>query len=260
LGSPSTGRADDSGLELQLAVLRAELERAHFAAAQAHASSLLATRALTARQRNEALELLAIAQIAARDEAAAVRTLSELFTRDPEHTARLRDPGPSVQATFERTRHAAPSGPTIPVTLSALREGSGRVLVRVSLGAGHDAVDTVHVFAHESLAAVSARGSQDDALLEPSHVVAERGQRSMLTLALPAASPNARALAVYVQARAPSGAVLGADGSAAAPLKVRLEPLSACHEHTRSSRRGWLWTSVSLAALGIALGAGLGAR
>ena len=280
-------------VEDELSALRGELEEARFTSAAARAQSLLAERSLSARQRNATLELLAIAQIAARADAAAENTLRELFSRDPDHVAGVRDPGPSVAATFERVRSQTTRALSVPLTLSALRDTAGRVIVEVALGVGHDAVDSVHVFARAGTttrlrteqptassvpsrgerpraatatshdvaqggASASARTSETTAPAAISHLVADVGVRSALALALPPAELAVSSLAVYVEARAPSGAVLGRDGSAETPLIVRLDatPPRRCDD-VPLRQRWWLWTSVALAVSGIAIAGAL---
>ena len=282
-------------VEDELSALRGELEEARFTSAAARAQSLLTQRSLSARQRNGTLELLAIAQIAARADAAAENTLRELFARDPDHVAGVRDPGPNVAATFERVRSQTARALSVPLTLSALRDTAGRVIVEVTLGVGHDAVDSVHVFAragtaarsptaqatastahtraeqppaptgtaHDvalSGAATSERTSDATAPAATSHLVADVGVRSTLALALPPAELAVSSLAVYVEARAPSGAVLGRDGSAETPLIVRLDaPPRRCND-VPLRQRWWLWTSVALAVSGIAIAGALAAH
>ncbi|HEX6245186.1 MAG TPA: hypothetical protein VFZ61_29895, partial [Polyangiales bacterium] len=80
------------------------LERARFEEAAQLASRLLSAPGLPARARNEARELLAIAQIAARKERDAMETLRALFRRDPAYARQVPDPGPAVDAAFARAR------------------------------------------------------------------------------------------------------------------------------------------------------------
>jgi len=250
--------AAPSDVRLELSLLRGELDAARFSSVEARTKLLLAEPSLRAEERNHALELLAIAQIAARADAAAEGTLRELFARDPEHVAHVRDPGPNVAAMFERVRSQRVPASTVPVTVSALRDTQGRVIVELALGVGHDAIDSVHVFAWASgaLGVGTSEGTPD----ETSHVVADVGARTLLAVALPPAPQKASAIALYVEARAPSGAVLGRDGSQRAPLLVRLEPATPACAEVPLRRRWWVWTSVALVVSGVAIGGAVAAH
>ncbi|MEY4512263.1 MAG: hypothetical protein RLZZ450_4385 [Pseudomonadota bacterium] len=259
VAAPSARPADES-VGLTLAALRAELDQARFSSVEARTKTLLAEPTLRARERNDALELLAIAQIAARADAAAEGTLRELFARDPEHVSHVRDPGPNVAAMFERIRGQPASALSVPLTVSAVRDAQGRVIVELALGVGHDAVDTVHVFARAGGAAnVAASSAGDQEPDQTSHVVAEVDARTLLAVALPQASRTQSTIALYVEGRAPSGAVLGRDGSESAPLIIHLAPPKACAD-VPLRRRWWVWTSVALAVSGMAIGGALAAH
>jgi hypothetical protein len=237
------GALPESDVQSELTAVRSELQHAQFEVSEQRARELLARSTLTARERNDTLELLAIAQIAARHEQLAQATLSELFARDPEHPQRMRDPGPNVEAFFARVR--AQNHPSLAVALEvrALRDPSQRLLIEVRLGTGRDAVDSVHVL-------TSAEGEQ---ATDPLHVLADVGLRERLLLTLPQQAPDSQVLALYVEARAPSGYLLGHDGSAAAPLRVRLDqPVVPAREirPTSLGRTWWLWTSVAVVVAG----------
>ncbi|MDB4991256.1 MAG: hypothetical protein JWN04_6434 [Myxococcaceae bacterium] len=245
----------DADVRAEVSAVRSALEHAEFEDAELHARALLQRGSLSARERNDTLELLAIAQVAARQDAPARATLSELFARDPEHPERLRDPGPNVETFFARVR--AESRPSVAAALhvTAMRDARARVLIEVELGEGRDAVDSIHVFAQSP---APAEASQEvavaSAAIEPAHVVAEVGTRSRLTLALPPVSRWASVVELYVEARAPSGYVLGQSGSLASPLRVRLQPDRASApklQPTPLRRTWWLWTSVAIVAAGI---------
>lgn len=276
-GSPPTGDvvpaalpASPADVRLELSSLRVELDAARFSSVEARTKALLAEPTLHAKERNDALELLAIAQIAARADAAAEGTLRELFARDPEHVAHVRDPGPNVAAMFERVRSQKVPASAVPITVSALRDAQGRVIVELALGVGHDALDSVHVFARASgdtlrsragaRASTPGAGTSGGALGETSHVVADVGARTLLAVALPPAPHKASAIALYVEGRAPSGAVLGRDGSESAPLLVRLEPATPACAEVPLRRRWWVWTSAALVVSGAAIAGALAAH
>jgi hypothetical protein len=236
-------RAQETTVERALIGLRDAVQHAQFERAAGEARSLLARDDLRAHQRNDALELLAIAQIAARDEAGAQDTLQELFTRDPDHTPKLRDPGPQVEAAFARAHFAPRPPPHVPITTEAVRDVHGRTRVEVSLGEGRSAVESVDVIA--------------DAEGERVHLVADLQNQQRVALTLPAlvvSKPDPK-LALYVEARAPSGYVLGRDGTHDAPLQVRLEP-----DDEPPRRRWWVWTSVAIVIAGVAVGAAIAAH
>jgi hypothetical protein len=239
--------AAEPSADTQLLTLREAVQHAEFVRATSDARSLLQRNDLHAHQRNDALELLAIAQIAARDEAAAQDTLRELFTRDPGHIAKLRDPGPQVEAAFARAHSAAQPLSDLVVETGALRDSHGRTRIEVALGEGRDAVESVDLFA-------TGEG-------EPMHLVAEVGSRETVSLTLPTPSSEllARAdptLRLYVEARAPSGWVLGRDGTHEAPLQVHLEPT----REPPAPTRWWVWTSVAIAVAGAAVGGAIAAH
>ncbi len=241
--------------EAELAALGAAVEQARFEDAEARARALLARTDLTARQRADALELLAVAQVARRDEAGARATLSDLFSRDPEHQERLRDPGPSVAAMFARAHaEAHPPFAVALTTTAVVIDPLGRALLQVTLGAGREAVDSVHVF---------ARLVPE---LEQSHLVADVGLRDHLAIALPAprapAEPGASPpkLELYVEARAPSGAVIARDGGPDAPLIVQLDqppPCPAAPVAPRPRAPWWLWTSLAIVVAGVSVSGAL---
>lgn len=250
LPAPHAG-AQESTAEDALRALRDAVEHAQFARVALDARALLTRDSLCARERNDALEMLAIAQIAARDEIAARATLQELFTRDPNHRPRLRDPGPQVEAAFARAYAEPRASPQVPLSTTALRDPHGRTVIEVELGAGRDAVASVDVFARGEEAA------------GPVHVVADVESRRQVSVTLPALDPSVLAaphpqLLLYVEARAPSGYVLGSDGTHDRPLKVQLERERAQGVPLR--QRWWLWTSVSIVVAGVAVGGAIAAR
>ena len=236
--------------ERELDELHAALEQARFEEARTRALELLAAEQLSARQRNEVLELLAVAQVAARDEAGARATLALLFGRDPAHRERLRDPGPTVSAAFARARNEGHEPHVPQVEAQVARDPVGRALVEVALGAGRDAVDSVHLFARRTDG-------------ERAHLVSEVGNRAIVRFALPAAgSPDdGGQLALWVEARAPSGSVLARAGTEADPLQFALPPAARlCTQAPPLRRAWWLWTSVAIAVAGIGVSGAIVAR
>ena len=228
------------------------LERAQFGAAEKLLSELLAQPALAARERNDALELFAIVQIAERKEAKARETLQVLLQRDPEHHRRVLDPGPAVDAAFARVKQSAPPALQVPLRFSLSNDSGQRPVLQVELGEGRDAVESVHVFV------VPQAG-------EPGSHLVGAPDLEQLRLSLPPAAPERAELGLYVQARAPSGAVLGRVGDAGAPVYVPLRrvdpPLAACTVAPKPLRREWwLWTTVGLVLSGIVVASAVSAN
>jgi hypothetical protein len=236
-----------------LAEAKTALERAQFGAAEQLLNELLAQATLGARERNDALELFAIVQIAERKEAKARETLQLLLSRDPDHHRRVLDPGPAVDAAFARVKQSPTQALQVPLQFSLSRDSSARPLLAVELGEGRDAVESVHVFLPEPDAGRS------------SHLVSALAGDQPLRLVLPEA-PHARAeLALYLEARAPSGAVLGRAGDATAPAYLPLPrvdaPTTTCTVPRKPLRREWwLWTTVGLVVSGVVLASALTAN
>jgi hypothetical protein len=236
-----------------LAEAKTALERAQFGAAERLLTDLLAQATLAARERNDALELFAIVQIAERKEAKARETLQLLLSRDPEHPRRMPDPGPAVDAAFARVKQSPTATLQVPLQFSLSRDASARPLLAVEPGEGRDAVESVHVFLPEPATGRS------------SHLVGALSGGEPLRLVLPEA-PQARAeLALYLEARAPSGAVLGRAGDATAPVYLPLPrvdgPATACTVPPKPLRREWwVWTTVGLVVSGVVLASALTAH
>ncbi|MDB4972779.1 MAG: hypothetical protein JWN48_1120 [Myxococcaceae bacterium] len=254
LSEGAVSQATRSGLDAEVAELRAAVEQAHFEDAEARASGLLQLPSLRAQQRNDTLELLAIAQLAARKESLAQLTLAELFARDPEHPQRMRDPGPSVENFFARVRAQARESVAVSLHVSALRDVHARVLVEVELQSGRDAVASVHVFSPARADATLGTQALSERAIEPIHVVADVDSRPRLTLELPPLGVQASVVELYVEARAPSGYVLGQSGASSAPLHVRLEPDRTRGLEPEPVRRAWwLWTSLAVGVSAIVI-------
>jgi hypothetical protein len=234
----------DSALER----VRSAIERAHFEEARQRAAELLARRDLIARTRNHALELSAIAEVAARHERAAQRSLTLLFSRDPEHPRRVHDPGPVVDGAFARARARKPRPLATRLTIAFESGEPGVLLVHVKLLEGADAVESVHALA-------SYPG-----LSEPLEMVVHPQLREEVTLRLPAPPASAGNIPVVVEARAPSGFVLERLAQEAAPAPPRAEEVRReappCPKQPALRRAWWLWTGVSIVAAGLAVSAG----
>jgi hypothetical protein len=188
--------------------------------------------------------LLAIVQIAARRESQAKDTLRLLLRRDPEHPRRVADPGPTVDAAFAHARQVAVDVVNVPLAYTLARDTSQRLRLSVELepeaAEARDAVQGVHVFVRDARGAPLA------------HLVSDVEASNTLGFVLPEVDAGARELALHVEARAPSGVVLGQLGEPDAPLRVAL-PARPVVVHTCPPpppkpvrREWWLWTSVAL--------------
>src|SRR5687767_12310131 len=145
-GRAQTHSAEDTSTQELLAQAKTALERARFDDAEKLLATLTARPQLSARERNEALEMSAIVAIAERKESRARETLRTLLRRDPAHPRRVVDPGPSVDAAFARAQQAREMPMEVPLQMSLDRDPGKRPRLRVEVGEGRDAVETVHVF------------------------------------------------------------------------------------------------------------------
>lgn len=238
--------------EQALAALQTAIDEARFQEAERQARALLLRSDLRAHERNRGLELLAVTQIAARQDVAAQATLAELYARDPDHPTRLGDQGPRVAAAHARAQAHARTTPRVVLGSVLGRDARGRPLLEVQLGAGRDAIDSVHVFSH----AIDEENV--------THLVAAVGTLERLTVPLPAPPAGAVELAIYLEARAPSGAVIGRQASREAPLRGVLPAYEVRCEKPPEvpvRRAWWLWTSIALVAVaGIGVGGALAAH
>jgi len=221
------------------------------------AEGLLQQEGLPARQVNAALEILATAQIANRDEDAASETLRRLYARDPGHRLSDPDASPLVQSAFARARSGA--GETVSVEL--LHESPGALATRespvieVRLGENGDAVDEMRVqyrYAGESRFATA--------------VMAVDGGIARARIPLRGGS-DAQSIEYYVEALAPSRATLETLASEAEPLSLTVpeesavagggiladstdDPGTASDEEGSVIGEWWLWTAVGVVVAG----------
>jgi hypothetical protein len=236
-----------------LAQAKTALERAQFGSAEQLLAGLLARSSLTARERNDALELFAIVQIAERKEAKARETLELLRARDPDHPRHVLDPGPAVDAAFARVKQSPTAPLQVVLQFSLSRDASGRPLLALTLSEGADAVDSVHVF-----------------LLEPgeqsaSHLLSPVSGAAPLRLVLPEPPRAQSELTLYLEARAPSGSVLGRVGDSAAPMTLPVPrvdlPVATCTVPPKPLRREWwVWTTVGLVISGVVVASAVSAH
>jgi hypothetical protein len=234
---------EEDSARAQLAQTKHALERAHFDEAARLAGELLQLPTLSARLHNAALELLAIAQIAARKERDAQKTLDTLYRRDPEYTRQVSDPGPAVDAAFARAQQGKSLRPEVPMRYMLDRDPELRMRLAVDLSAERDAVESVHVYVDEG------HGTPLWHLVGP----VERDQP--LSFVLPAPGARTQALRFHAEAHAPSGAVLGRLGEPNAPLTLTVPTLpkieKVCPPQRKPLRREWwLWTTLGLVVSG----------
>ncbi len=196
-----------------LASVRERILYADYPEAIAQANAVLARSDLDARTRNEALELLATAQIASRASADATRTLATLYARDPDHRLSDPDASPPVISAFARAREAHPTPIVVglahdPPTL-ARRESPS---IEVSLTRNADAVHEVRLAYRQGSDAGWSR------------VVMNRRPDGTYVARIPVvgAADQAVDVAYYVVATAPSGVELGHRGTQAEPLALRI--------------------------------------
>jgi hypothetical protein len=238
------GSAEAQGVaDAELQKTKLALERARFDEAAQLARRLLAAPNLPARLRNQAWELLAIAQIAARKEREARDSLRSLFRRDPAHPRQLADPGPAVDAAFARARLEAREPLHVPMKYVVEPDVAKRLRLSVDLGAERDAVESVHVFVEEGHGVPLA------------HLVDEVRNEAPLSFVLPQATAETKNLGLVIEARAPSGTVLGRLGAVDEPLRVavppRVPPPPPCPPALKPVyREWWLWTAVGLVVSG----------
>lgn len=241
-------KAQSGDESASLQAIHQALEQARFEQASELARKLLEQTKLSARARNDALELLAIVQIAQRNATGATQTLQALFARDPEHPRRVHDPGPAIDAAFARARKASAAAPEVTLSAMSRTDAYGRSWLEVQLEAGADRVESVHVFAR----------SERDA--EYTQLLATPSVDDRVTTLLPAATLGARAYRWYVEARAPSGLLLARIASAETPnetaylLPPAPESLRCpARKSEPVTHRWWLWTSIGVMVAGAAI-------
>ncbi len=254
----------------RIAQLRAMMADARFEDAVGEARAILALTNLAAAQRNATLESLAIAQLAQRDQRGARETLVLLYSRDPDHRLLDRDASPQVQAAFDRARESHPA----PVSVTIERASPERLpqraapVLQVRLTAGADAVNELRL---------SYRQGESRTHASEAQVGVQVGDFERVTMAHNATLATAQAriplldgdaaydVDWYVEALAPSQAVVGRLGDALEPLSLSLpraaaravEVLHVADPNARRDEGGgsilgewWFWTAVGVVVLG----------
>ena len=211
VASAATAVAQQPGAT-DLAAIRALMDDARYEDAITAVRGYLEQPGLRARDHDAGLEMLAVAQLALRDERGAAQTLAVLYGRDPGHRLNDPDPSPVVQAAFARARAAG--GDAQPVQLEPATDADGRPAeVAVRFEAGVELVDEVRL-------AYRTRGASEFDRVVMSLAPRERVGRARI----PRDDSIAGQYVVeyYVQAFAPSQTVLASLGSAEAPLTLTI--------------------------------------
>lgn len=243
-----------------LAAIREQILYASYPDAIAASQLLLARSDLSASDRNMALELLATAQVANRQTDDANATLRLLYSRDPDHRLTDPDASPPVISAFARAREAHPTPVT--VTLAHVPLGNLEVrespVVEVRALSGGDAVHEVRL----SYRHAGERGY--------TRVVLNQRDDGSWSGRIPVVGSASEAIdvAYFVTAVAPSGTELGARGSEAEPLALRIPaeaPGVASLRGDDTARSGggvetepWFWTVLGVVVVGAAVGIGVG--
>ncbi len=243
-----------------LAQVREQIMYANYPEAIAGANALLARTDLDARTHNEALELLATAQIASRAPEDARRTLATLYARDPGHRLSDADASPPVISAFARAREAHPPAVDVRIvhrspTLTRRESPS----IDVSLASNADAVGEVRL---------AYRQGNDAGW---SRVVMNRRPDGTYAARIPVvgAADQPLDVAYHVIATAPSGTELAHAGTEAEPLSLRIPadlptvttdipPVDPLRETGNGSDDGggnvaeewWFWTLIGVVVAG----------
>lgn len=254
-GSVHSARAQSADADAQIAALREHLLYARYPEAIGEAGALLTRTDLSARQRVETLEALAIAQVAENQTQNAQNTLAELYRRDPGHRLSDADASPTVLSAFARARE----GRGNPMRVTIDHRSPGRLArreapsIELRFSAGRDAV-------HEARLAYRARGAT-----EWGTSVMRLGADGVARASIPLSGPTDRTSEIeyWVEARAPSGAQLAQLGTAEDPLRISVPAETRRVQVIRVETPGrgaaaprgvleqwWFWTIVGTVVVG----------
>lgn len=242
--------------EDSLGAIRESILYARYEEAIETARGLLERNDLSARQRNEALELVATAQLANQDGEAATETLERLYSRDPAHRLSDADASPTVQAAFARVRESSPN--TVPVVIEHQPLGSlarrESPLVEARLSAGASAVDEMRLVWRRS----------GERRFNTTMMALEDGT-AQARIPLLDDTDDAYVVEYYVEALAPSRTVLARVGTRGDPLRLTVpevsgapapilmagdEPTAPPEDDGGVLSSWWFWTVVGLAVAG----------
>ena len=198
--------------------IRESILYARYEEAVTAATTLLERDDLSARERNEALELVATAQLANQETEAATETLERLYARDPQHRLSDADASPTVQAAFARVRESSPN--TVPVVIEHQPPGAlarrSSPLIEASLSAGGSAVDEMRVLWRRS----------GETRFSTTVMTPENGVGAA-RIPLLDESDDAYVVEYFIEALAPSRTVLARAGSRSDPLRLTVPEASA---------------------------------
>lgn len=254
--------AAQESADQQLGSVRELVMYANYRAALPAVQTFLQRTDLTAQQRNAGLEVLAIVDLALRDEAGARQALSQLYSRDPGHRLSDPDASPVVQSAFARAREGARAvAVTIEHTPPTLpRRVAPQIVARIVEGA--DAV-------HEIRIAYRQRGETRWTNVQLGLEGAEARGRVPVTSDADAAFT----IEYYLEAVAPSSTVLASTGSPEAPLAIEVPAAApvvvaaaAPIEETPTTpvaggdvtSEAWFWVVLGVLVVGAGVGTGVG--
>jgi hypothetical protein len=248
-----TAQAQDATPERALAEIREMALYARYREALAATQTFLQRADLSAVQRNTGLEVLATVHIALRDQPAATQVLQQLYARDPAHQLSDPDASPPVLSAFGRARAHPPSAVAVEIVHETPALPARRPpLLEVRLGANGDAVDELRV---------RYRQGDDDGFT----TVVMNVRDGVATARLPVLDRDEAYTVHYViEALAPSGSVLAAQGTDTEPLALAMPEARAAAAESSSAQPAaaggddlwWLWTIIGVA---IAAGGAVGA-
>lgn len=213
LFAPGTALAQAASAEAQLAAVREQVFEARFGEAVTAVRAFLERDDLSAADRNAGLELLAVAQIANRQQADATRTLNLLYGRDPGHRLTDADASPPVVSAFARARESHP--PQAPVVIThtpPVLQSRGAPTIEVQVTEGADAVAELRLtyLTDEGDTRVAMSRRPDGTYVARIPVVGD--------------ASSATDVAYFLTALAPSRTPLATLGSPAEPLQLRIPP------------------------------------
>lgn len=265
-----SGAADDA----QLAEIRELIFQARFDDAVQASEAYLGRPDLGAAQRNAGLEVMATAQIANRDRAAAEQTLRRLYARDPGHRLTDPDASPPVIAAFSRAREQAPEPVTVAIEHEPprlARRESPEIVATLSEGA--DAVDELRLLYQiegEDPGRVVMTPHADGRWAGRIPVVGAATEPSTVTYRLVALAPSGTPLASLgaedepLRVTIPGGETTsGATGGGERPPVLQGDPDQAGRTTEDGDGGGsvaeqwWFWTIIGVLVVGGAVTAGV---
>lgn len=217
--APALAAADEGDVGEALARVRSLRDEQSYREALSLAEALAGRPDLTASGRLDALRELAILKLILRDDGGARETLAAAMARDPGFDLGPGDHPPRFLVALADVRRAGRAGVPVRVTPTAtIREGSAAFEVAIAEGA--DAVESVVVLVRS--------GGTEWSTVELAARDPWRGR---------APAPVGVGLEYFVEARAPSGAVLATAGSRDGPLVVAPPPAAAVRTVQPEPRR-----------------------